>query len=211
MFDLLLGYITNIVTDKEIGLQIKKARMEKGFSQEELGEKLGVTWEMVSRYENGRSSARKYLTQLAEALEKPVAYFFGVQDNLIEYNVSKIVDALKEKGVSYESNANKVLLVEDFSILGFEKSLRLTRQYYNSPEWITEKYRDAFALRLDSVIPESLDLNSGDIGYFSPSIKPIVSDVVLVQSGSVFKLRRFSSKINGVVLATLIAQEKRFR
>jgi len=200
------------MSDKDIGIQIKKARSEVSMSQEELGEKLGVTWEMVSRYENGRSSARKYLTELSEIFEKSISYFFGVQDDLIEYNVDKIASALKEKGIGYDVAAvNKVILIDDFSILGFERSLKLTRQFYTAPEWMIEKYSDIFALRLNSVVPDSLDVNEGDIGFFSPSLKPDNRDVVLIQSGNVFKLKRYSSKLKGEILAVLIAQEKRFR
>lgn len=212
MFGHIMRYITCDMTDKEIGIQIKKARAEKGMSQEVLGEKLGVTWEMVSRYENGRSSSRKYLSELSEILEKPISYFFGVQDDLIEYNVEKIASALREKGVGYDGGQqNKVILVDDFSILGFEKSLKLTRQYYSAPEWILEKYPEVFALRLDSIMPESLDVNKGDVGFFTSKVTPNNRDVVLVQSGKNFKLKRFSAKLKDEILAILIVQEKRFR
>ena len=212
MFDAFLRYITNIVTDKEIGIQIKKARLEKGLSQEELGEKLGVTWEMISRYENGRSSARKYLAQLAEIFDKPISYFFGIKQGTIAYDVDQIVEKLKEKGVGYDSSMqNKVILVDDLSILGFERSLKLTQQYYTAPDWIIEKYTGLFALRLDSVISEELHINKGDIGFFSRDLTPRKNDFVLIQDGRFFKIVKFSSKAKIKPLAVLIVQEKRYR
>lgn len=215
MFDAILRYIACNMSDKQIGIQIKKARTEKRISQEQLGDKLGVTWEMISRYENGRSSARKYLTQLSEIFEKPISYFFGVEDDIVEYNVEKIASALREKGIGYESGgANKVLLIDDFSILGFEKSLKLTRQYYTAPEWIIEKYSDIFALRLKNLAldqKDKIEFSSGDIGFFSPSVKPESKDIVLVQLNNTFKLQKFSSDLGGQVLAVLIAQEKRYK
>ncbi|KKQ36240.1 MAG: Transcriptional regulator [candidate division WS6 bacterium GW2011_GWA2_37_6] len=217
MFDTIISYIASNMSDKQVGIQIKKARTDKGMSQEQLGDKLGVTWEMISRYENGRSSARKYLTQLSEILEKPISYFFGVEDDLIEYNVDKIASALREKGVGYDTvSANKILLIDDFSILGFEKSIKLTRQYYTAPEWIIEKYSDVFALRLNSVSSENIEINQGDVGFLSPSIKPESKDVVLVQQGNEYKLEKNSVSSSsaghkGQVLAVLIAQEKRFK
>lgn len=199
------------MTDKDIGLQIKKARTDAKMSQSELGKKLGVTWEMISRYENGRSSARKYLDSLAKFLDKPVGYFLGVEVGQANLDLDKLVDKLKGSGLGQTAEeASKVVLIDDFSILGFERSLKLTRQYYSVPNWINEKYEGVFALRLGSAIPEALDTNKGDIGYFTKVRKPQVGDVVLVKSGSVYKLQRFSTKLKGDLLAVLIAQEKRF-
>jgi transcriptional regulator with XRE-family HTH domain len=214
MFNQILSYIAISMDDKQIGKQIKKARTDKGLSQELLGEKLGVTWEMVSRYENGRSSARKYLAELSQVLDKPIAYFFGVEEDVIEYNIEKIASALKEKGVGYnKSSQNKITLIDNFSILGFEKSLKLTRQYYSAPDWVTEKYHDVFALRLGSLSnePGVLEVNSGDIGFFSPSTVPTNGDILLVQKGNSFKLSKYSASLKDEALAVLIIQEKRFR
>ena len=38
----------------EIGRIIKEARKEKGLTQKELGEKLGVSYQMIAQYESGR-------------------------------------------------------------------------------------------------------------------------------------------------------------
>ena len=65
------------MNDKIIGIQIKKARAEAQLSQTELGKKIGVTWEMISRYENGKSSPRKNLEKISKALGRPIQYFFG--------------------------------------------------------------------------------------------------------------------------------------
>ncbi|MBN1332025.1 helix-turn-helix transcriptional regulator [Candidatus Dojkabacteria bacterium] len=197
--------------DNTIGIQIKKARTENGLSQEELGEKIGVTWEMISRYENGRSSPSRHLDKLAKVLGKSVAYLYGQDTDPIKYNVEKIASALREQGIGYERKANEVVLVDDIAILGFERSLKLTRQYYNAPEWLLEKYGDVFALRLNSILPDELDTNEGDIGFFSTSLKPTTGDIVLAYSGKKYSLKKFSLKLKGEVLAVLLVQEKRFR
>lgn len=198
--------------DEQIGLQIKKARMEKGLSQEDLGEKLSVTWEMISRYENGRSSARKYLVQLSEILEKPISYFFGVQESLSTNIVEQIVKSLKENDIGLQQGyINKVPLVDDMSILGFAKSLKFTRQVYTAPDWIIEKYKDIFALRLASTAYEGIEVGEGDIGFFSPGIEPQADDIVLVEDISFYKLRKFSPEEKNSVVAVLIMQEKRYR
>ena len=54
----------------KVGNLISKLREEKGFSQSELGSKLGVTNKAVSRWENGRGYPdTSILLKLAEVLE----------------------------------------------------------------------------------------------------------------------------------------------
>lgn len=65
------------MTDSEIGKVIREERRKKGLSQQELATKVGVTWEMISRYERGKSSALNKILELAEALELEVGKFFG--------------------------------------------------------------------------------------------------------------------------------------
>ena len=54
----------------DVGYLIKKARMEKGMTQEELAEKVGVKKSAVAKWENGRVSEikRTNLKNLADAL-----------------------------------------------------------------------------------------------------------------------------------------------
>jgi len=65
------------MTDIEIGRIIKEQRKKLGLSQQQLAKKVGVTWEMVSRYERGKSSALQKIFELSEALEIEVNRFFG--------------------------------------------------------------------------------------------------------------------------------------
>ena len=53
-----------------IGKNIKKARAEKGYTQEQLAQKLNVTRNTISNYETGHSNPDiEMLQMLAEALE----------------------------------------------------------------------------------------------------------------------------------------------
>jgi transcriptional regulator with XRE-family HTH domain len=69
------------MTDSEIGRIIREQRLKLGLSQQQLAKKVGVTWEMVSRYERGKSSALQKIFELAEALEVEVNRFFGATGN----------------------------------------------------------------------------------------------------------------------------------
>ncbi len=81
-----------IKTSREIGEMLKKKRRELGISQEELAERLGVTYQQIQRYENGVNKLNVENIQIiAEALDVPVSYFFDkgrtdiVAEGLIAY------------------------------------------------------------------------------------------------------------------------------
>ena len=63
--------------DIELGKRIRLRRVEQKISQAELGDKLGVSFQQVQKYERGanRVSASK-LWEIAAALKTPVAYFY---------------------------------------------------------------------------------------------------------------------------------------
>lgn len=59
--------------DASIGLRVKRARVESGVSQDNLAASLGVTFQQVQKYENGRTRiSASALLLIAEALSVPV-------------------------------------------------------------------------------------------------------------------------------------------
>lgn len=67
--------------DAFIGARVRLRRLNLGLSQEELSNRLGVTFQQIQKYEKGvnRISASRLL-QLAAALAVPVQYFFDGLD-----------------------------------------------------------------------------------------------------------------------------------
>jgi transcriptional regulator with XRE-family HTH domain len=63
--------------DTELGKRIRLRRVEQGISQGELGDKLGVSFQQVQKYEKGvnRVGAAR-LQQIATALDVPVTFFY---------------------------------------------------------------------------------------------------------------------------------------
>ncbi len=63
--------------DRYVGSRVRMRRITVGFSQERLGEALGVTFQQVQKYEKGanRISASR-MQRLAEVLGVHVSYFF---------------------------------------------------------------------------------------------------------------------------------------
>ena len=55
----------------ELGQKIKKARLERGLTQQELGDLVGVQKSAIAKYENGRvvNIKRSTLQKIASALE----------------------------------------------------------------------------------------------------------------------------------------------
>lgn len=63
------------------GQRLKAARLLKGLSQQKLGQELGVTFQQIQKYENGKnrlSASRLFLA--AEALGVEPSYFFTRPD-----------------------------------------------------------------------------------------------------------------------------------
>ena len=63
--------------------RLKRLRMEKGFSQTEIAEKLGVNSNNIGRYERGESNPNaKFLKALADCLDVSVDYLYdGIEEN----------------------------------------------------------------------------------------------------------------------------------
>lgn len=66
--------------DIHVGNRLRARRLVLGLSQEKLGERLGITFQQIQKYEKGtnRVSASK-LQAAAEVLGVPISYFF--EDN----------------------------------------------------------------------------------------------------------------------------------
>ena len=63
-----------------IGDRIKKYRVEKGITQEQLGQLLGVTTQGVSRWERGGTPDAEILPRLSEILDVSIDALFGREE-----------------------------------------------------------------------------------------------------------------------------------
>ncbi len=114
-----------------ISERIKAARINAGLSQDELGEKLGITKMAISKYENGAITPKSgVLIALAKALEVNVEYFFRsnrVRLSKPSYRRKKAL-ARKDEGKILGKTAEwleRYLTVEQ--ITGVEKKLDLPK------------------------------------------------------------------------------------
>jgi transcriptional regulator with XRE-family HTH domain len=64
--------------DVELGKRIRLRRVEQHISQTELGDKLGVSFQQVQKYEKGVNRVgAAHLQQIATALDVPITFFYS--------------------------------------------------------------------------------------------------------------------------------------
>ena len=83
--------------DKHVGRRLRWRRRELNYSQERLGEMLGLTFQQIQKYEKGvnRISAGR-LFEIARLLDTSISYFFqGAQD--AESAANRMVAEANEK------------------------------------------------------------------------------------------------------------------
>ncbi|MDD3647212.1 MAG: helix-turn-helix transcriptional regulator [Candidatus Dojkabacteria bacterium] len=196
------------MSDLKIGQQIRKARMEKQITQGELGKKIGVTWEMISRYENGKSSPRRNLEKISEVLSKPIQFFFGVEEAPISEEISRLYQLLEKKKKDLETDTN-IPMIDTMAGLSLNEALKLTSQKYSCPMWIQTNYPGVFALKLDEVESAIVSTGVSNVGFFS-RIKARPGDYILIQKKGDLVIDKMSNDIDGNMIAVLLAVEKRY-
>jgi transcriptional regulator with XRE-family HTH domain len=64
-------------TDNYVGSRVRMRRLMLGMSQEKLGEKLGLTFQQVQKYEKGTNRiGASRLQHISQILKVPVSFFF---------------------------------------------------------------------------------------------------------------------------------------
>lgn len=200
--------------DKKIGIQLKKARMESELSQEQVASKLGVTWEMVSRYENGRSSPHKHLSRLAKIYDKPASYFLNDPGSSYEgFDLKQLTQSLKDEGIGYnKSIRNVVKKIDTLSGRGIEVDAETSNSYYEVNSALTEKYLDIFALNLDNITAKlSVIFPQESIGLFSSIASAKETDIVLTYDGMNYELGNYKKDSLAATIAVLVKVELNLR
>ena len=82
-------------SDKVIGINIKKYRLLKKMSQEHLAADLGISFQQLQKYENGKNRvSASVLGKISQTLETPITLFFGNDDYYKEQDLSQNVENL---------------------------------------------------------------------------------------------------------------------
>jgi transcriptional regulator with XRE-family HTH domain len=111
--------------DRYVGSRVRMRRLMLGMSQEKLGNKLGITFQQVQKYEKGtnRISASR-LQALCDILQVPVPFFFDGSPQ-IGGRVGKGAQAPSPAYVSeFLASIDGLKLVEAFTQIGDTKLRR---------------------------------------------------------------------------------------
>jgi len=110
--------------DVHVGSRVRMRRMLAGLSQEKLGERLGLTFQQIQKYEKGsnRVSASR-LFQMAQVLGVPVSFFF---DDLPEQAKGDFADA-----GGFAEPAQEVMIMD---FLSSSEGLQLNRAFSQIPD-----------------------------------------------------------------------------
>lgn len=78
----------------EMGHRLRLRRVEQKLSQEELGRRLGVSFQQIQKYEKGinRIGASR-LEEISKALDVPISFFFGGNGKQLEVESLLFLDS----------------------------------------------------------------------------------------------------------------------
>lgn len=181
---------------KDIGLRIKYLRSAAGMTQKDLADKIGVTWEMVSRYETGKSAPFNKLTEIADALDANVTSL-----------VSKV--SLEDSPPMY--GRSTVPLISS-PISDLAEAIRETKQFYVAPDWVVHSSIKPFAANTSSIKIETGKIKKNGVLFVSTEMPNSSDDLILALEDETivvqpYGMKKSKSKILGVV----VAYEQRFR
>lgn len=166
---------------KEIGENIKIYRGRRKYTQQTLADKVGVTWEMISKYERGVSSPLQKIDSLAKALS------VETRDLLEPYTSNK------------DSSRKIPLFTSVPSNFQFDKTN--CKFYYPCPDWIYEIDENCFALDAEIVKNETVELKANGV-LFIVNKEVSKSNIYLVKEDTTLVTKReYDEKAIGKVIA----------
>ncbi len=199
-----MSYIRNHFTEelsmdinKNIGHQIRYYRKKLNLTQQELADQIGISWEMISRYERGSSSPIYKIDEISQALKiKP--YELLVSNNH-EDNYNNSSTKLDNQIPLF----TKIPINNEFS---FEK----TSFSYTAPNWIVKKYDKVFAIDPDIISIATIQLKNAGVLYINKQTKKFQPDeLVLYRKDNELLIDSHNSIKDGVVIGKVLAQEIR--
>lgn len=166
-----------------VGRKIKYYREERKFTQQELADKIGVTWEMISRYERGVSEPYGRIEAIAKALNTHVGELLQNNNNTNYSNQIPLFTKIPKN---------------------FNFDIEKTRYFYTCPLWILKKDRGVFALDM-SIVKEEKE----GIYYISPNTKPKKDSFILFLKENKLFVGKFQNQKN-IIGTVLTIEEKTF-
>lgn len=129
---------------KKVGEQIAALRKAKGITQNELGERIGVSFQAVSKWERGETLPDiTLLPDLAKILETTTDYILLGSEKVIEYKGKFTVTDIK-KGLNCLKNVGEYLGAENIiyraAIKGINNELNTNIEEAFSNDYVFEAF-----------------------------------------------------------------------
>lgn len=166
---------------KFAGTKIKSLRSAKKWTQEELGEKLGVGKTAIGNYERGeRSPGQDMLFQLAETFDVSIDFFFPLtkKDPGINEIQLRLIKPRQEKVKRY---AKTQLFEQEHNLPidshDFKKEEKVIHIYGQTAAGEPEEYVDGFVDEEVATVPKGADRASRIKGN---SMEPLLKDGQIV-------------------------------
>jgi transcriptional regulator with XRE-family HTH domain len=188
---------------KQLGQTIRTIRKKQGLTQEQLGQKTGVTWEMVSRYERGLSSALPRLEDIGKALKTNPAEIYAMA-----YNIT-LADDIDSSKIPTVSSTTKELLNKTQNSKDFIKNCS-NGYSYATPKWITDLDKDSFIIEPKAFGTKPEVFKDSKEFIISPNSSIKKNDYVLQIKNGNLLLTKTPDK-DGITLGVLIANQQRYR
>ena len=148
------------------GERIKKLRKEKGLTQQQLGEMLGVQKSAIAKYENGRvpNLKKETLSRLAEIFNVTPNYLLGIDEPAYHGHSHNIdiplySDVCCGDGIFVEDNIEEYISLPE-SLLSSRKDYFC--QYADGDSMIDENIQSGDLI----IFEKTQQLNNGDVGCF---------------------------------------------
>ncbi|MEO1102327.1 MAG: helix-turn-helix transcriptional regulator [Pseudomonadota bacterium] len=132
-------------TDIHVGSRLKLRRTMLGMTQEKLGDRLGVTFQQVQKYEKGTNRiGASRLQEISEILDAPVSFFFedanpADASSRGQAGMSGFAeDAASGFDVPFSSSSEAHALAKAFSRIG---DARIRRRVIDLVETLAESQR----------------------------------------------------------------------
>ena len=148
------------------GERIKKLRKEKGLTQQQLGEMLGVQKSAIAKYENGRvpNLKKETISRLAEIFNVTPNYLLGIDEPSLHGHSHNIdiplySDVCCGDGIFVEDNIEEYISLPE-SLLSSRKDYFC--QYADGDSMIDENIQSGDLI----IFEKTQQLNNGDVGCF---------------------------------------------
>lgn len=168
------------------GKIVRDARKQRGWSQKELGERVGVSQVAIMKIENGQTVKSKYFPKVAQVLNLELSELDPALSPSRSPTESKLTSATKKPQVERFKQEQLIgaLDLPVFSLAqGGPGALVLSNQPFRTigrPHNL-QGIEEAFGVLImgDSMFPE---YREGDIAYVDPHVPPRTGDACLFQS-----------------------------